>query len=163
MQIRGRPGARGCPAGSASWRSPAGRGGRCRPRRADTRTQIFQLPGHVSEPIPEIETALYILAVDNAREIGCRSLRSRPNSIRHGGRMRFVRRVRGVHLRGRWIASQYVVFSGGLCAPTILVRPASQFASARASGAELGASSRCRTSASPVARPRSSIKKDEGS
>ena len=100
-----------------------------------------------------------ILAVDNAREISCRSLRSRPQSSRRRRRMKFVGPVSGVHLRERWIASQYVVFSGGRCAPTILVRPAGQFASSRTSSRELGASSRCWTSAPPVAGPRFSISK----
>jgi hypothetical protein len=162
-KFAGRPGARGCPAGSASWRSPVGRGGRHRPGRADTRPQIFQLPGHVSEPTPEIETALHILAVDNAREIGCRSLRSRLQSRRHSKCMKFFGPLSGVHLRERWIASQYVVFSGGRCAPTIRVRPAGRSASSRASSGEPGSSSRCWTPAPPVAVPRFSITKDERS
>lgn len=98
-----------------------------------------------------------------SREISCRSLRARPQSSRHSKRMKFVGPVSGAYLRERWIASQYVVFSGGRCAPTILVRPAGQFASAGASSAELGASSRCWTSAAPVAGPRFSIRKDERS
>lgn len=110
----------------------------------------------------EIETALYVLAVDNAREISRRRLRSRPQSSRHGRRMKFVP-FSGVHLWERWVESQYVVFSGERCAPTILVRPAGQSASPRASSAEHGASSRCWSSAPPVARPRFSITKDERS
>lgn len=158
-KFAGRPGARGYPAGSASWKSPVGRGGRHRAGRADTRTQIFHLPAHVSAPMPEIETALDILAVDNAREITCSSLRSRPQSRRHSQRMKSIGPVSGVHLRKRWIASQYVVFSGGRCAPTIRVRPAGRSASSRASSGELGSSSRCWTSAPPVAGPRFSITK----
>jgi hypothetical protein len=152
-KFAGRPGARGCPAGSASWKSPVGRGGRHRAGRA------FHLPAHVREPMPEIETALDILAVDNAREITCSSLRSRPQSRRHSQRMKSIGPVSGVHLRKRWIASQYVVFSGGRCAPTIRVRPAGRSASSRASSGELGSSSRCWTSAPPVAGPRFSITK----
>jgi hypothetical protein len=74
--------------------------------------------------------------------------------------MKFIGPVSGVHLRKRWIASQYVVFSGGRCAPTIRVQPAGRAASPRASSGELGSSSRCWTSAPPVAGPRFSITKD---
>jgi hypothetical protein len=119
-------------------KSPAGRGGRHRAGRADTRTPIFHLPAHVPDPMPEIGTALNILAVDNAREITCSSLRSRPQSRRHSQRMKFIGPVSGVHLRKRWIASQYVVFSGGRCAPTIRVRPADRSASSRDSAGSSG-------------------------